>query len=235
MYPDDERPFQAYDHEAEGIRADFECGIDDGKEKGEKEGFEKGLRDGRTKEKLIVAEEMKKQGYSLEQISNIVKMSLEELTTLERGDKLMINLDSCDYGEEILKQEREIAVENKCYEIANEMRKNGFSLGQISTILKMSVDDLTALLLKKKILEFPKNGDVPIDYLKDEEGPILLDNDITQDLRIERKLAALEKGMEIATNLFKREYSVKFVYKTTGLPLNILAQLKVNLVMQHII
>ncbi len=60
---------QAYDHEDERKRSSYEYGREDGIEVGREEG------------KLDVAKEMKKQGFSLEQICSIIKIPMDKLSS----------------------------------------------------------------------------------------------------------------------------------------------------------
>jgi len=56
---------QAYDHEEEGKRISYEYGKEEGREEG----------------KLEIAKEMRKQGFSLEQICSIIKMPIDKLSS----------------------------------------------------------------------------------------------------------------------------------------------------------
>jgi len=60
---------QAYDHEEEGKRISYEYG----KEEGREEGVEQSNAE--------IAKEMKKQGFSLEQICSIIKIPMDKLSS----------------------------------------------------------------------------------------------------------------------------------------------------------
>ncbi len=57
----------------------FEGGSALGRNEGFKNGCKKGFKEGVKKERTAIIGKMKKQGYSLEQISNIIKIPVEEL------------------------------------------------------------------------------------------------------------------------------------------------------------
>ncbi len=69
----DEDLREAYDHEAENLRAERELGFEEGREEGIVTGVEQ-----RNAE---IAKEMKKQGYSLEKICSIIKVPMDKLSS----------------------------------------------------------------------------------------------------------------------------------------------------------
>lgn len=70
-----------------GMREGMREGMKKGMKKGVKKGVKEGMKEGEKRTKLSIAKEMLKQGIKIEDISKIVKLSLEEL------DK--INISTC--------------------------------------------------------------------------------------------------------------------------------------------
>ncbi|MEK6452679.1 hypothetical protein [Caldifermentibacillus hisashii] len=67
----------------EGFEKGMEKGLEMGIEKGIEKGFEKGIEKGKMEEKRNLAAELLREGFSVEKVAKIVKLSLDEVKEIE--------------------------------------------------------------------------------------------------------------------------------------------------------